>query len=77
MMSSMMRSTMKKAVRRPVSLTRRMPSCTSVRSPGVKNRFKTAVKRMMNSTGRSPRTMALTRTQEMRTQTARHRAMMP
>ena len=77
MISSMIRSTMKTALWTPASEMRTGPHSTRFLSPGVKKRFKSPVKTMMNSTGLRPRTNALMPTLEMRTHTASVRASTP
>ena len=74
---SMMRRTIKAAFRRPVSVMWNGPQAQSSFVPGVKNRFKTPVKTMMNSTGFRPFTRALRPTFEIWTQAASTRAIQP
>ena len=77
MMRSKMRSTMKTALLRPVSEIRMNPSSTKFRSPGVKNKFSTAVNTTMNTTGFKPLTIVLKGTLETFTQPKRVRPMRP
>ena len=65
MISSMIRSTMNTAFRRPSAEIRTTPHWTSVWPPGVKNRFSTPVKIRMNTTGFNPRTRDLSPTLEI------------
>ena len=60
MISSMIRSTMNTALLQTLrGDPQEAPALPGCRSPGVKNRFRTAVNTMMNSTGFSPRTRDL------------------
>ena len=77
MIRSIIRRTMKAALRRPEEVMCRGPQAHRIPSPGVKNRFKTPVKTMMNNTGFKPFTRARRPTLDTRTQTASTRTIRP
>ena len=77
MMRSMIRRTIKAALRRPELVIWRGPQAQRTPSPGVKNRFRIPVKMMINSTGFKPFTRAFSPTLETRTQAASTRAIRP